>query len=424
MTLRKALILLRLNSFESEYFFKKHPEIGIKPDFQENLENEISNEQFFSMFTLSNDEHLDQGVCWFIGHYDNFKLKPFLDRGASPFGYINQRNNNTKIPKGISISETNGNWKIRIRIGMILKCKYDDNYGLLLAQTSNRRGREQLKDNRVLYFEKKLNFFIPKYILVAYIEDLNDSNKCYDVTNISEFENIGGEDAMRQGIPYFSENHTIGIPHIFTPEKILYYYSVSDDIWLYHKYLYLNTLNSLSIPDKIRIAEKIDEIRNYVNTFDFLSVIETYQIHKSGYLQRRCGRDDHFNMTTYKTIDSKDIYIKSIVPLGVEKSYTLGSSSDEGYDILDTDEMNRVIAKAKQEYTTTKHFDFLRDDYMSSIIFINREKELTKNSIEYHFNIHKTLSELKTTNSENYEEIIKEYNLEYSNIKQLNELDY
>lgn len=413
MTLRKALILLRLSEFDTEEFIKKHPEIGIEKNYKDVLDEDISDDQFFSFFTLSNDEHLDQGCSSIHGHPYTVKLKPFCDRGPSPFGFLNHEEKEVSFPEGLSISKTNEDWKIKIRIGMIIKCDYDYDYGIVLAQTSNWCGRERVKDNRVFYFDKDEDFFIPKYSLVAYVEDFDDSNKVFHVTHIEEFENYGGESVMKQGIPYISESSScdlIGIPHIFTSNKILYYYNVFYDTYLYHKYCYLRTLKKLPVPNDIIIAKKLKEIKQYVDEFDFNSVIKTYTIRKSGYLQRRCGRDDHFNITTYKTINSNDSYIQSIVPLGIERDYTLGSSSDEDYDILETVEMEKTIDKAKEEYTTSKHFEYLRNEYISSIIFIRKEKELMQQSIENNFNIHETLSELKSINSSNYKNKIIEYN--------------
>ena len=415
MTLRRALILLRLNDFDASLLVKKYPD-SIGDDIREILDVEITSEQFFDLFMACEDNNMDKRPSYLNGQYFNFRIKKYTDRGPSSFGYLNHNLWDDENSKDVKISETNGNYKIKIRIGMILQCFKEDNYGLLLAKRRNIYGNKYVKDDRIFYFDKEENTFLPRYALVAYVEDLENSNKVYHVIDLNEFENAGGESIMKHGIPYISESSSfdqIGIPHIYTSDEILYYYNIFYDIYLYHNYLYMNMLRKIALPDCFEKERKLISIKQYVDTFDFDSVINTFVSEEYGYLQYHRGSDDSFNVVNYRKIDSSDSYILSIIPHGLDEKYSLGSSSDKGYNKMNIEEMNSIKMRAKSIYSKSDHFDFLKKRYFSSLDYVCQEMANAQMNIESEFDIHETLSKIVLIECDDIIELVEKYNSEY-----------
>ena len=425
MTLRCALILLRLSEFNATHLFEKYPEFKIGKKYHKKLDKEITDEQFFDLFLLCKNNNMDERPSYNSGHTFILRLKPLKRREPSSFGYLNHKEEEPVLSKDVVISETNEERKIIIRIGMILQCNEKDHFGILLAQRNNQYGRDRVEDNRVFYFDKENDTFMPRYSLVAYVEDIINPNKAYNIIDLNEFENISGyggsPKAMRLGVPYISEQTAydiIGIPHIYTSEKILYYYNIFYDTWLYHDYFYLRTLKRIVQPVLSEIINKLEVFRNYVEKFDFNSVIETYTSREYGYLQKRCGRDDHFNITKIRNIQNNDPYIRSIVLLDFEDNYFLGSSSDDDYDLINKEEIERVKKEAREKYSKSEHYEFLKKEYLSSIEYVRKEIASTWLAIESKFNIHAALCYLKPIDKDNYKVVVKEYNSTICQIKE------
>lgn len=176
MTLRRAFVLLRLNDFDASQLVKKYPNI-VGKDIYDILDTEITNEQFFDLFIACKENNEDRRPSYLNGQYFNFRIKKYTDRGSSSFGYLNHNLWEDANSRDVKISKTNGNYKIKIRIGMILQCFKEDNFGLLLAKRRNICDNDNVKDNRIFYFDKEEKTFLPRYTLVAYVEDLANSNR-------------------------------------------------------------------------------------------------------------------------------------------------------------------------------------------------------------------------------------------------------
>ena len=412
MTLRRAFILLRLNDFEASLLVKKYPDI-VGKDIHEILDIEITNEQFFDLFIACKDNNVDKRPSYLNGQYFNFRIKEYTDREPSSFCYFYHNLWDDANSKDIKISETNEYYKIKIRIGMILQCFKEDKYGLLLAKRRNISGNEFVKDNKMLYFEKEENTCFPRYTLVAYVEDLENPNRVYHVIDLNEFENAGGEKVMRHGIPYISENSSynkIGIPHIYTSDEIQYFCNIFYDIYLYHNYLYLSTLRQIVLPDCNEKAIKMGSIKQYVDTFDCNSVIDTFVSKEYGYLQHHRGSDDSYNIISYRTIDTYDSYILSIIPNGLNEKYSIGTSSDKNYDKINIEEMNSIKSKAKSHYSKSDHFEFLKNRYNSSLDYVRQEMAIAQMNIESEFDIHEALSKLVLIECDDIIDLVEKYN--------------
>lgn len=411
MTLRRALILLRLTEFEASMLLKKYPEI-VGEDVHDMLDKEITDEQYFDLFIACRDNNLDKRPSFIHGHCFNFRIKKYTDRGPSSFGYLNHFLDDVNT-KDIRVSKTNVNNKIKIRIGMILQCFKEDSFGLLIAKRNNICGNEYVKDNRLFYFDKEEDSFLPRYALVAYVEDLENPNKAYHVIELSEFENAENDIVTTNGIPYIAESSSynlIGIPHICKQKEIQYFYNIFFDIYIYHNYLYLNALNRLILPDCYEKKKRMDSIKQYVNKFDFGAVIDTFVSKDYGYLQHHRGSDDSFNTISYRIIDSSDSYILSIIPHGLDERYSLGSFDDKNYSITNSEEMASVIAKAKTIYSKDRHFGFLKKRYEAAIAYVRHERAIAQLNIESEFDIHESLCKLISLECDEIENIVKKYN--------------
>ena len=104
--------------------------------------------------------------------------------------------------------------------------------------------------------------------------------------------------------------------------------------------------------------------------FNFEKIISTYKVVKDGWFQCRPGRDDSFNTTVTRTIDSSDPYVKSLVPLNEDKdSYACvgRGAGDDDYTILLEGEMKENINNARENYSKDKHLAFLIDKYYKDI---------------------------------------------------------
>ena len=405
MRLRKALILLRLDQFEAIEVFKQNQEIGLSEESINFLDTEITNEQYIKLLLTSTKNIND--------FYE--RRPPYM------WGYMYHRNGNSITAESTKITQTNkynDYQKIHIRIGMIIRCNDGDKYGLLVAISSFFRMEKCIPDGRVFYFDKEKDFFVPRYHLVSYIEDISDPNCVNHIVDLFELENVTDEwQAMKDGVPFFYESSSfdlIGIPIEYTSEKVLYYYSVQERSFtlLYAYYLYYRALHYVVIPDYSEIENELCRIRNYVEAFDSKAVFDTYKVGEEGWLQHRCGRDDHFITEKYRIISSTDSYIHSLVPLGLDKSYRYGDSSDENYSMIDEEEINRIKTIANNTYTKESHYAFLKNEYINSIKHIIKEIACTRDSIERHFNIHQKLCDVQLLgiDATNYKSLIAEYN--------------
>ena len=167
--------------------------------------------------------------------------------------------------------------------------------------------------------------------------------------------------------PIEAKNDTVYYCH-----DLLDYYSKK----IYEGYKEQKSINWLGYPSLEEITATISKYKKYVRYFNFEKIISTYKVVKDGWFQCRPGRDDFFNITVTRTIDSSDPYIKSLVPLNEDTDYYTccgRGAGDDDYTILLEDEMKENINRAREIYSKDKHFAFLIDKYYKDI-FHRKEK--------------------------------------------------
>lgn len=146
----------------------------------------------------------------------------------------------------------------------------------------------------------------------------------------------------------------------------LHYYSEK----IYEGYKEQKSINWLGYPSLEEITATISKYKKYVRYFNFEKIISTYKVVKDGWFQCRPGRDDSFNITVTRTIDSSDPYVKSLVPLNEDEDSYACVGRGAGYDdytILLEGEMKENINNARENYSKDKHLAFLIDKYYKDI---------------------------------------------------------
>ena len=96
-----------------------------------------------------------------------------------------------------------------------------------------------------------------------------------------------------------------------------------------------------------------DSLKKYIDGLDYKKVIDSYRVIEDGYLQRRVGRDDHFNMTTTRIVETNDSYIKSLLPVGEKTSYYALNSYEENYNYVNEE------ATKEEKGVALKKYDFI-----------------------------------------------------------------
>ena len=91
-------------------------------------------------------------------------------------------------------------------------------------------------------------------------------------------------------------------------------------------------------------------------------------------------------MTSYKTIQTQDKYIHSLVELLHEENYCLGSNADEDYDIIDNELTDAGIKSAISNYSKEDHIAYLIADYYDEIEKDINYAEYCRNNIPCFYN--------------------------------------
>lgn len=268
----------------------------------------------------------------------------------------------------------------RIKIGIICECDGGSEFGWLYSfyGYSTILGEKPYSAKLFYSFKKSANHSLKKGTIVAFIS-LNDIlGYAVNVMEIKELPFLyaeSNEDEIqyrkKNVLPYWEIHYQWRFDYccLFFPYKK----NKSQPAELQYKILYgkeleifklLYALNESSFkPLSLNaITNHIQEIKDYISGFSLENILETYICGESGYFQCRPGRDDSYNTTVYKTIESNDEYIKSIIPLGKESDSTacVGRGiDDEDYDKINVAETETGKQIARAEYTKEKHIAFL-----------------------------------------------------------------
>lgn len=284
--------------------------------------------------------------------------------------------------------------KYHIQVGYVLKIK--EQKSIIIGRTSVWVGgsmfatkfiicQYNLKNSKKALKEGDLVFF-------AVRDNCDEAIRVIGVDDITVAEDISVRTYRKEcGLYYTDEQYDAFMANKFflsnscaycpveTKRDTVYYCHDILDFYsknLYEGYKELKSINWSGYPSLEEITVTITKYKKYVRYFNSEKIISTYKVVKDGWFQCRPGRDDHFNITITRTIDSSDPYIKSLVPLNEDKDYyaCVGrGAGDDDYTILLEGEMKENINKARENYSKDKHLAFLIDKYYKDI-FQRKEK--------------------------------------------------
>ena len=403
MKLSKALILLRICRDESIEFLQGFPELGT---FNENEDFEISDEQYYMLYKHFSD------------NWDECKI-------LSDYGYYNDEYNEI-IPqkKHISTQEK------QIELGLILQCRGNrkyapESFGVLIG----------FYGDKLYYFDKEEYFDLPQYQLVSFIVDENDENKALYVTDIDKYEIVGhdnesitksdglyfesaGKKAMQRGIPFIALSRNYGCLYfpVQKDHSDLYFMHVLNGTYIEAVNLRLLS-KALSLIPNIQVVDvknKLQNLNKYIKNLAYKNIIKTYRVIENGYLQRRVGRDDHFNIITTRTVESYDTYIKSLFPIGETTKYYATNSYEENYQYIDEETTKKEIEVAINKYDKIEHLAFLLKEYIDGHYEVVHILSELDTKLKQKFNLEKFRSKVKALYfyAYYYKRVVTRYNNE------------
>ncbi len=292
---------------------------------------------------------------------------------------------------------------ISLNIGMIYQCNMNQDFGIIVS----------LYGDKLYYFEKELNCSIPKYDLVSYLKDPLDCTKATNVIGISNFKDSYSL--------YKEEMETYEGPLMERPSFIcsfvtkennvkVHYTAIPDAVTKRVLILYTKSVHHQQIPHLTveELEEEIRVLKQFVNNFDEEKVIKTYSVTQSGWYQRRVGRDDFFITETEKSVQSDDIYIRSLLPVGRDCTYEHYGYEDENYHYVDEEKTLAGQHEALSKYSKERHFSFLLHDFLDKF-YSKRDIMIEEASTyEWLFNLYKVkaLTKARTFEEYNYKQLV------------------
>lgn len=142
---------------------------------------------------------------------------------------------------------------------------------------------------------------------------------------------------------------------------------------------YIKILNNgyFQTPTTDEVAEKLDQIIQYIDGININSVFNSYHVEKSGQYVRRVGRDDHYHYQIYKKLDTSDEYLRSLFDLKDEDDYyACNTQGEDEVNMKNEPQYNKIkwaIADAERKYTRTRHIA-----YYIQKLFVDFEKRETR----------------------------------------------
>lgn len=296
------------------------------------------------------------------------------------YGYLNSEYKSNIEAKKVEIYESNklGGPRYKIKIGLVVQLNYERTEALISSY-----------ENMVYRYSNsdKLSMEVGEMVIFCYDEN-DEERKITHCMPLSSFEIVDNNDnsyrcpngfycseekwfTYTKGIPFFSVSRGAGVwvnfPIQINSEKNVY---IEGNI-PYGDLFYRTIQRVMLLPRILKTdiqyeAEFLAGIRRYIESFDCKEVIGSYKITNSGYLQRRPGRDDHFIMTTTKSVRTKDPYILSLLPTGNEVDYYNTNSSEEDYCSVDEEQTAENISNALSDYNEDVHFAYLVSDFYNT----------------------------------------------------------
>ena len=291
----------------------------------------------------------------------------------------------------------------RIHLGLIARCKSGENYGLVYGFRETPQGNYE---HKLLYFQKKPDMEMNEHTLVSYLSyDFDGFTPLVEYV-FAVFSLIVWHDAfdkkradyiyhddkvwnmLDEGIPYLNYDDSDGLKYC------IYYPIINGNIctvWrgrfcagykefrIYETMKELNNLNYQGWPSVEDVAEKIAQIKKYIESINAYEIIDTYRIEQINSYHSKPGGDDSYAECIYWKLQSDDDYLNFLLPTKDELTFFDGNAyrSDgykEGHFLLE-EETIQAIDKAKRKYSKDKHMAFLIRDYFAAI---EEKKEQSK----------------------------------------------
>ncbi len=277
----------------------------------------------------------------------------------------------------------------KINIGMVYSCNNWEYYGVVIG----------VFGFRLYYFTKEKELGMARHELVSFVVDEENPNEAKCVISLERYEVVSGEhnvfrrpdgkycdpeewEAMQRGVPFISASTTVKC--LFSPflnNGIQYYENVLSGANKYAVELFLEKKKYKDVTEISNEEIKVETVRlrKYIEEFDSTSIINSFTVVEGGWLQRRVGRDDHFNYSTTRKVESDDMYINQLLKTGMEDGYYATNSYEENYSRIDEQATKEGIRMALSEYDKDDHFAFLLNCYIKN----RQEQILQKSKIKY-----------------------------------------
>jgi len=301
----------------------------------------------------------------------------------------------------------------KIRIGVICQCNANKNFGWMYSYLCYPYdyGRKIHSSQMFFTFKKKNDFILQEGTLVAFISLDDAKGYAVNVIELKElpfyYSESSDDEKIKLSIlnmnPFWKISYRwrfdyccINFPcksNKLNETQMAYkvLHGKDKEIFMLLYQLHTSSFKTLTLEE---IYSKVHSIYCYVNSFSLEHVLDTYKCGESGHFQCRPGRDDSFNITHFKSINTDDNYIRSIIPLAKEEeSYACVGRSDEDYYILNEEDIEKGRCIARKSYTKEKHIAYLLNSFFE-------EYHNKKNKYE---SILENIKKLKLSDSFRYE---------------------
>ncbi len=337
-----------------------------------------------------------------------------------------------------------------VHLGMIAKCNYNQNYGLLLGFRKTRHvpGKKTREvEHKIFYFEKDLNLVIKENTLVSYLsyDYDNFSAKAENVLPLTDLvihhdrrtkfredralhddETWNLINEAKPFIDYSFNDRNCVVYYPIIEEDICYLYVGLWGIGLYwheEAYIYkmfkdIRETHYAGWPSFEQTIVIINELRNYVESINAEEIINTYTIERHEEYFTRPGKDfDFYDIYKVSILRTEDKYLQFLLPSKGELIEHDEVTSLHGYRtgvFPLKEEAEAAQEKAKSIYSKENHFAYLLRDFFMS----EKEKELTVKTLEmeipYKFDIvnaEKVINRFQgTIDDQQFMRLLDEYN--------------
>lgn len=295
-------------------------------------------------------------------------------------------------------------WKTKRKLGFgyIIQCNAGDNFGIIYGvQTHNIRFN---KYDWLYHFEKECNYELPQMTVVSFIRIYDDYSEkeeivvsdivpLYTYSLVDDHENINEKkrddqlyhsslvwDKMKSHskmIVIDDNSASLYFPYLSKNDRTVYYltehfYNLVAPKHIVEYYICLKRLEPFK--DALPFEKTANTIKSFINKVDGLDIrkeSKLFEVWDEGYFMYRPGRDDQFIYSKSRISKCDDIYINSLVELGViEKDYysCVGrGEGDDDYQRLNEEDTKNLREEVIFKYDKDRHIEYLLKDFVFGI---------------------------------------------------------